>query len=259
MFQLHYFFITIHHRIKYYNNVKMVELKQKNKNKKRTRRNSVYLFLIWSVKKMILRDIYAKNKQENDFAEKPNYILVLIFWQAFGQRRLTVKRVCSTWDSYRKPPRGGPKNKQQGGKGKKKKWKVQKYHERKREIETGGLCDSVAREKRTPLKNNDTLSVVLPCPYFTRWIEQKTVGRGNHLPRTALGAKESISVCINLSRGTLVVREKNEGKEKKERKKKKRGEKKKRSGINFRLNRSRSVDQTCAKKVFLNEQVNRQR
>lgn len=138
MFQLHYFFITIHHRIKYYNNVKMVELKQKNKNKKRTRRNSVYLFLIWSVKKMILRDIYAKNKQESDFAEKPNYILVLIFWQAFGQRRLTVKRVCSTWDSYRKPPRGGPKNKQQGGKGKKKKWKVQKYHERKREIETGG-------------------------------------------------------------------------------------------------------------------------
>lgn len=136
---------------------------------------------------------------------------------------------------------------------------MQKYHERKREIETGGLCDSVAREKRTPLKNNDTLSVVLPCPYFTRWIEQKTVGRGNHLPRTALGAKESISVCINLSRGTLVVREKNEGKEKKERKKKKRGEKKKRSGINFRLNRSRSVDQTCAKKVFLNEQVNRQR
>lgn len=75
-----------------------------------------------------------------------------------------------------------------------------------------------------------------------------------------MGAKESISVCINLSRGTLVVREKNEGKEKKERKKKKkRGEKKKRSGINFRLNRSRSVDQTCAKKVFLNEQVNRQR
>lgn len=96
----------------------MVELKQKKKkqNKKRTRRNSVYLFLIWSVKKMILRDIYAKNKQENDFAEKPNYILVLIFWQAFGQRRLTVKQVCSTWDSYRKPPRGGPKNKQQGGK-----------------------------------------------------------------------------------------------------------------------------------------------
>lgn len=140
MFQLHYFFITIHHRIKYYNNVKMVELKQKNKNKKRTRRNSVYLFLIWSVKKMILRDIYAKNKQENDFAEKPNYILVLIFWQAFGQRRLTVKRVCSTWDSYRKPPRGGPKNKQQGGKGKKKKVKDAKVSwEKKRDRDRWSL------------------------------------------------------------------------------------------------------------------------
>lgn len=73
----------------------------------------------------------------------------------------------------------------------KKKWKERGREDR-------GLCGSVAREKRAPLKNNDTLYSFLLLPLFRRWIEQKTVGRGNHLPRTALGAKESI-------RGTRVV------------------------------------------------------
>lgn len=130
---------------------------------------------------------------------------------------------------------------------KKKKKKVKgaaATRERERERDRG-LCDSVAREKRTPLKNNDTLSVP-PCPYFTAESnKRRSVGEITFLERP--WKQKKASVCVPRVTGRR-EREKRPV-EKKERE----GKRKEAKRDKLSLNRSRSVGKHARKKVFLVE------
>lgn len=133
----------------------------------------------------------------------------------------------------------GQKNKQQEwkkvkGTERRQTWKKERDRKKNR-----GLYDSVTREKRTPLKNKDTLSVST-CPCFTSESnKRRSIGEITFLERPWKRKKASVYTSRLLSsweRKTV------EGGRRVE---------KKRDKLSW--NRSRSVDQTRGKKVFLVE------